>query len=339
MAIQLEALDGKSAGRLIPVEVGRPRVFKVVKQGREAGSVTVEMIERRCIVTNRSERPLLVNGQERVRSFLTHHDTLVIGKDSFRLIDDEEAAVSLTEEAETRRISEAHRGPGASSGSLEVVEPDGPQPFRSSSSQDSDRHRRRKSISASMHSQVDQPKQTILNRVSSVFSARARTDRGREDELQKERQHLLEEVGRQVLAGHALGLPDRALGDLMAGERVTIDPSEVSRAALTRWYELAQRVALLDAEIAAVRRSLGLGPDLGAVRLTAPHGREQLRQQEERVFATLDALTTQELGPDPLPVAENGGALVRAPQQPAEGGRGKPAASGRGRVSGRRRSH
>lgn len=325
MTIQLEAVGGKSAGRTIPVVASRPRIFKVVKQGRDAGEVTVELVEGRCVVTNRSERPVLVNGKERDRAVLGHGDTVVIGKDTFGVVDSEPPT-------ETLRASGYHPTPASpdpGTGGLEVVEPD------AKPASESDPQRRRKSISASMHSVVEpEPKPNLLNRMSSVFSARSRADRSREEELQRERTHLLEEAGRQVLAGHALGLPEQVFSDLLAGKAVTIRPEEVSRGALDRWRELTQRVALLDAEIAAVRRTLGLGPDLGAVRLSAPMARNQLRKQEERAFATLDALTTQELGTDP-PTAP-----TQAPQPAKPLPTAAPSSvSGRSRVSGRRRHH
>ena len=319
MAMTLQALEGTSAGRAIAIRPDHPRVFKVVKHGLQAGQVTVEIVAGACVVTNDSERPVLVNGVEVRRAALIHGDTVVIGKDTFRL-DDPESLVD-TNSSSIAPISGYQPTvvvPTADSNSIEVIEP-----VMRKSVSDSDLHRRRKSISASMHSVVDQPKQGILNRVSSVFSARNRADRGREEELQRERSQLLEEAGRQVLAGHALGLPENVCADLLADRVVTIRPEQVSRAALTRWSELTQRISLLDAEIAAVRRSLGLGPDLGAVRLTAPTGRAQLRLAEDRACATLDKLTTQELGADPSD---------EAPPTPTES---TSSTSGRGSVSAR----
>jgi hypothetical protein len=294
MAITLQALEGTSAGRTISIRPGHPRVFKVVKQGRQAGHVTVEIIGGACVVSNDSERPVLVNGVAAKRASLIHGDTVVIGKDTFRLADAESLIdARASDKGPISGYQPTPILPVPDAQSLEVIEP------TTRKSSDSDLHRRRKSISASMHSVVDQPKQGLLNRVSSVFSTRTRADRGREEELQRERSHLLEEAGRQVLAGHAMGLPESVFADLLADKTVVVRPAEVSRAALTRWSELTQRISLLDAEIAAVRRTLGLGPDLGAVRLTAPAGRAQLRQAEDRAYATLDALTTQELGADP----------------------------------------
>ena len=295
MAITLQALAGTSAGRSIAIHPGHPRIFKVVRRGRQAGQVTIDIVAGVCIVTNDSERPVLVNNVETRRAGLIHGDTVVIGKDTFRL-DDPESLID-TRTFSVAPISGYQPTPAISTGessSIEVIEPAARKP-----SSDSDMHRRRKSISASVHSVVEQPKQGLLNWVSSVISASNRADRSREEELQRERSHLLEEAGRQVLAGHAMGLPEAVIADLLADRVVTIRPEEVSRAALARWSELTQRISLLDAEIAAVRRSLGLGPDLGAVRLTAPTGRAQLRHAEDRAFATLDALTTQELGADP----------------------------------------
>jgi hypothetical protein len=331
MAMTLQALEGTSVGRAIAIRPGHPRVFTIMKQGRQAGHVTVEIVAGTCVVINDSERLVLVNGVETRRASLVHGDTVVIGKDAFRL-DDSESLIdtSTFSAAPNSGYQPTPVASTAESGSIEMNEPG----TRKSSS-DSDRHRRRKSISASMHSVVDQPKQSILNRLSSVFSSRSRADRGREEELQRERSRLLEEAGRQVLAGHALGLPEAVFADLLADRAVTIRPEEVSRAALARWSELTQRISLLDAEIAAVRRTLGLGPDLGAVRLTAPTGRAQLRQAEDRAFATLDALTTQELGSE---LSDQAPPTAVKPLAATSGRQPVPAkAVAASRISGRRR--
>jgi hypothetical protein len=350
MALHLEGIDGLSVGRPIPILAGRPRTFKVVKHGHDAGEVTIEIHDGSCVVTNRSQRPVLLNGVEVHRAVLSHGDQVTIGKDLFRVVDDEVATTVHTANGQPDPASGYHPSPAPRQDSgLEVVEPAARHPHpptppaplarqpepESKPASDSDRIRRRRSISASMHSVVDQPKPTILNRVSSVFSTRARSDRTREEELQKERTHLLEEAGRQVLAGHALGLPDRVFSDLLDGRTVTIRPDEVPRAAIDRWHELTHRIALLDAEIAAVRRSLGMGPDLGAVRLTAPQARGVLKEREERVFSELDALATQELSgdealPTDQPVVPRNAVTVSGRQRAAS-------VSGRSRVSGRRR--
>ena len=348
MALHLEGVDGRSVGRPIPILIGRPRTFKVVRHGHDAGEVTVELVGGECVVTNRSQRPVLVNCVEVPRAVLVHGDAVTIGKDVFRLVDDD--AVTKVHAAPPGETSSGYQpsvAPRAHEQGLEVVEPADPEPVtepqqpsaepETRPSSESDRIRRRRSISASMHSVVDQPKQTILNRVSSVFSARARTDRTREEELQKERKQLLEQAGRQVLAGHALGLPERVFSDLLDGRVVTIRPDEVPRAAIDRWHELTHRIALLDAEIAAVRRSLGLGPDLGAVRLTAPQARGVLKEREERVFSELDALTTQELSGDPQDTPAEPLEPVPRPAATVSARQRAAAVSGRSRVSGRRR--
>lgn len=322
MPIQLEPLDAKSVTHPITIVAGKPRVFKIVKHGHDAGSVTVELVDGKCQVTNRSQRPVLVNGDECERGTLVDGDSVLIGKESFRV-----RVISTQSLApEPERVSGYHPTPVPDTDvSLEVEEP---LVAASKSTSESDRHRRRRSISASMRSPVETPKQTILNRVSSVFSVKSRSDRTREEALQVERRQLLEEAGRQVLAAHALGLPEQAFSDLLAGRTVTIRPEEVARAALERWRELSQRVALLDAEIAAVRQALGMGPDLGAVRLTAPHARVDLKQREDRVFATLDTMATQDLA---SAASEIPTAPIEAPPPRS------PSVSGRSRVSGRRR--
>ncbi len=284
MAILLEAIDGPGVGRAITLRPGRPRIIKVVKNGHEAGEITIELNADGCTVINRSQRPLLVNGEACTRSRLVHGDTVTLGKDIFRLVD--EAAViaeSRVPEPETDSDSGYHPSPEVNPALAESAE--------------GDHQRRRKSISASMPAVSNQPRSNLISRMSSVFSARTRAERSREEELNRERNELLAEAGRQALSGQALGLPERVLADLLAGRTVTIAADEVARGALERWRELAQRVALIDAEIASIRRNLGLAPDPGAQArsLTTRGG---LREREERVFASLDSMITQELTVD-----------------------------------------
>ncbi len=378
MTFQLEYLDAKAHLRPIAIKAGKPRVFKVVKQGRDAGAVSVELHEDTCTVTNRSQRPVLVNGVECDHAALAENDVVVIGKDSFRVKRADatgetvrigaghgsgndspkvahlattctacdgpfEAELGLAEGAKRicatcldQRGTAKHVAQSTPTGAELTAEsePEVVEPATSGRAHsDSDLHRRRKSISASMRSAVDQPRKTMLNRVTSVFSPKARHSRSHEESLQQERRQVLEEAGRQVLAAHALGLPEQAFSDLLAGRTVTIRPEEIARAALERWRELAERVALLDAEISAERLSLGLGPDLGAVRLTAPRARDDIKQHEARVFATLDAWTTQELAPDAeSPPAKAGESALESGELLR-----KKSVSGRSRSVGRRR--
>lgn len=335
MAVHLEAIDSKVSSRPITVIAGRPRVFKIVKHGHDAGNVTVEMLDNQCIVTNRSERPVLINGTELTRSMLVHGDTVVIGKESFRVVDDTPSEEDIIEPVDLNRVSGYQPTPSlqrrSDTPSPPALAPRVHETAEAKESAESDRQRRRRSISASMNTPSEPPKATILNRVSSVFSSKTRNERQKEEELQKERHQLLEEAGRQVLAGHALGIPDGVFADLLAGRAVTVHPGEISRGALERWRELTQRVALLDAEIAALRRTLGLGQDLGAVRLTAPTARSLLKEREDRVFATLDALATQDLSGQSDPGTE--------PTAAVEPAASASNVSGRSRVSGRRRHH
>ncbi len=336
MPLHLDAIDTTVSSKSIPVQPGRPRVFKIVKHGHDAGTVTVDYRDGQCFVTNRSERPVLINGTELTRSILVHGDVVVIGKESFRVVDESPPDEVVEPATDVNRASGYQPTPSLPVRSKASSAPAALAPRAHEDaappSAESDRHRRRKSISASMNANSEPPKATILNRVSSVFSAKNRVERAREEELQKERHILLEEAGRQVLAGHALGIPEGIFSDLLAGREVTLHPGDVSRGALERWRELTQRVALLDAEIAALRRTLGLGQDLGAVRLTAPTARGVLKEREDRVFATLDSLATQDLGQDSAAMESPEEAVEPAPTAASN-------SSGRNRVSGRRRHH
>ncbi|MBA2479041.1 MAG: hypothetical protein H0V44_00125 [Planctomycetes bacterium] len=88
MSIVLECLSGAHKGRRIPTGGGKPLVFKLKKHDRPAGQVVVEMSDQTCIITNRSEIPCLVNGVERPRCAVRHGDEVVIGKDTFKVVDE-----------------------------------------------------------------------------------------------------------------------------------------------------------------------------------------------------------------------------------------------------------
>ena len=319
VSIHLQSLSStSSSGRMIAIREGKPRVFKVMKSGLDAGSVTVEIVDGHCLLNNRSQRPVLVNGAEQNRCALVTGDLVVIGKDTFRVGEtpDPERLPDRKRSRERERVAarpetgrpippplvkarspQPPASPQADEALSVNVSPEASEPLVLGKA-NSDSDRRRRSISASMPAMVEPPRKTMLDRVSSVFSAKKRSQRSREESLQLERHHLLEEAGRQVLNAQAFGLPEEVFSDLLAGRTVIIRPEEITRTALERWRELTQRLALLDAEIATVRLALGLGPDLGAVRFV-PRARIDLKQREESVFAALDALRTQEFGPDP----------------------------------------
>jgi hypothetical protein len=91
MSIVLECMSGAHKGRRIPMTGAKPLVFKLKKHDLPAGQVVVEMSDQTCVVTNRSEIPCRVNGIERPRCALRHGDEVVIGKDTFRVVDESDS--------------------------------------------------------------------------------------------------------------------------------------------------------------------------------------------------------------------------------------------------------
>ncbi len=77
---------------------------------------------------------------------------------------------------------------------------------------------------------------------------------------------------------------------------------------LDQWHSQRERIIVIDAEIAAIRRTLGLGPDPEAVLLPPPTLRPAVREQQERAFATLDGVGTETLGSDYIDDAPASGA-------------------------------
>jgi hypothetical protein len=78
---------------------------------------------------------------------------------------------------------------------------------------------------------------------------------------------------------------------LLAGQAAQIRPQDMD--GLQKWREDRQRLVRLDAEIAALRAALDLGPDPEAVVLTTPSLRSTEQAHEERVYATMDQVSTQ----------------------------------------------
>nr|MBA3938814.1 hypothetical protein [Planctomycetota bacterium] len=135
----------------------------------------------------------------------------------------------------------------------------------------------------------------LLRKVGKVF--------GRRDErelrlkvLERTRVDLLVEAGRLALrSGGGLGLPETALSTLMRGGQVTIHADDLNHAERERWRTQRQRLSRLDAEIAAVRLALGLGIDPDSSAMPAPPLRPDEKAHEERTFATLDGMGTDDL--------------------------------------------
>jgi hypothetical protein len=195
-------------------------------------------------------------------------------------------------------------------------------------SSESDRMRHSRRISASRLTAVEPAsgREGLFSKVGRVFGRRDERFQRLED-LENDRIRLLAEAGRHALgSGGGLGLPESALNALLQGHGVTVRAEDLSTTDLERWRSQHQRMGLLDAEISALRRSLGLGQDPGSQLQPAPDLRPDQKHQQERAFATLDGMSTDELG---------GGIETRAPAAGVEAP--LASASARQRATRRRR--
>lgn len=278
-------------GRRFPVQPGRPLVLRIRRGDQPAGEVTIALRDGKLCLDNRSGVPCLVNDVERTLAPLHAGDRVRCGQLALRVV--EEAAPASGAQPESATAAQAP-----------VAAPQA----KDSSSSDRQRHQRR--ISASRMSAVAEPPQTgLLKRVSTALTGRA--DRQRLEQLEAERREALLEAGRRSLAdGTALGLPPEAMLALAHGQPVTIVPELLT--GFARWREDRQRLVRLDAEIAALRQSLGLGPDPGAVILAAPPLRSDEQEKLERAFTTLDAVATQDLAALATPTAAADGTTETA---------------------------
>jgi hypothetical protein len=212
------------------------------------------------VVTSHASLPVLVNAREVRRQVLRAGDALEIGRDIFRVVD-----AVLDAQTETPAATTDSARMRVSRKLSAEAPPSGPA--------------------------AADGRPGLLGRMGMALSTRA--ERGREEELQHQRRELLAQIGRRALAGDRFGLPAQALADLLAGRAVRIDPGQLDRPALEWWAATRDRIALMDAEIAALRQAAGLGPDPQTV--VSPTLRAELRQAEEQAYATLDGHATQGL--------------------------------------------
>lgn len=199
----------------------------------------------------------------------------------------------------------------ASDSTTDLKPPPGASDEGAPSSADSDRQRQSRRISASRLSVVEPAqREGLLSKVGKVF--------GRRDErhqrlagLEADRAALLAEAGRHALGhGGSLGLPEKVVAALLAGSTVTIAGADLSQTDVERWRAQRQRMVLLDAEISALRKALGLGSDTQMHQQSSPTLRPDQKAMQDRAFATLDGLSTDELArPDPQVI--EGGIAVK----------------------------
>ena len=179
---------------------------------------------------------------------------------------------------------------------VELLAPTAEKSTGETASSDSDRQRQSRRMSASRLTVVEPAqKQGLLKMVSKAFGRRDERHQ-RFTELEAARAALLAEAGRHALgAGGSLGLPEKAVATLLAGGTVTVSANDLSPADLGRWRAQRQRMVLMDAEIAALRRGLGLGSDPQLHAQSSPTARPDQKAMQDRAFATLDGLSTDEL--------------------------------------------
>lgn len=209
----------------------------------------------------------------------------------------EEISARPVENAQTSSSSHVLAGvPDPASDSTAEIKPPAVALEGLPSSTDSDRQRQSRRISASRLTAVEPAqREGLLSKVGKVF--------GRRDErhqrlavLEADRAALLTEAGRHALGhGGSLGLPEKIVAALLAGGTVTLASTDLSQADLERWRAQRQRMVLLDAEIAALRKALGLGSDPQMHQQSSPTLRPDQKAMQDRAFATLDGLSTDEL--------------------------------------------
>ncbi len=204
-------------------------------------------------------------------------------------------------------------------------------------SSDSDRQRRQRRLSASRLAKVDESAARptgLLSKVGAVFGNN-REERRRLELLEQERSALLLEAGRVALTDPGYGgLPEHCLAPILKGVAINVRLQDLNIAALERWRGQRERLSFLDAEIAGLRAGLSLGPDPAVKPGIEPLRGEQIARQN-RTFATLDAVATQDLddGGEGDGDAHSGSTTRAEPAVPDR----SPAASARRKAAARRK--
>lgn len=422
MPLHLEGTAGSVDGKRLSVARDKPFVIRTKTTHHDAGRVTVEFRDGAWRLDNQSRLVSRLNAKDQRQAVLAHGDELDIGKDSFRVVIEADAAGGDEQDAhDTQAVDRVTAGEAADDGAGEPqcavcdariaaaarprswndgarwicvrclakgVKPDHlprpdatpppgsvpvlrpmsanpidagePTPLTTQAlppdhdetdevtlpaaeaagapsartQSDSDRMRHSRRISASRLAAVEPAAkgQGILSKMGKVFR---RDDRqARLEELERARAGLLAEAGRHALGpGGGLGLPEEAVSALLKGGTVTLSGADLAAAQLDRWRTQRQRMALLDAEIAALRRALGLGPDPAAHAQSSPTLRADQRVHQERAFATLDGMATDDLSGHARPRGPEESDIVEEPAAPGR----TPPSSTRLRATRRRR--
>lgn len=368
MPAHLECLTPPFVGKVLTLTADKPVVIRTNKADEAVGEVRIEIAEEGYLLSNRSRLQCSVNGVPQVRATLAGGDRIVIGKQTFTLVVEDDQDATGTQDlapaasaalcsvcdqpfdavdrvrgwaSGERRICRrclskgvkpenlAHVAPvdpgappmfldgpvgptGETDPELEAIDGGDASPAVGDDStsivppdqapSESDRQRRQRRLSASRLAQVEPASASrpgLLSKVGSVFSSN-REERRRLETLEEERRILVEQAGRLALAEHnGFGVPEHLMGALLKGVAVTLRLQDLSVPAVERWRALRQRVALLDAELAALRATLGLGPAPGIISPPEPLRADRLERQN-RTFAALDGVGTEDLaGDDP----------------------------------------
>lgn len=371
MPPRLQCQSAPHVGKFLDITSEKPVTIKTQKADQEVGDVRVELIDGAVVLTSRSQIRCTVNDVPQTRSMLRHDDLLTIGKQSFRVVieDDQDASktqsLSLDDVASPappqlcsvcdkvfddqdlahgwtsgdRRICRRCLSKGVRPGNLpdpgavpaDLVPESAPAQSAPPSDSDavnseSDRHRRQRRLSASRLAQIESPgKPGLFSKVGQVFSNRE--ERRRLETLEQERRSLLEAAGRLALTDrNGFGVPDHLIPPLSKGVSVTLRPADFSLSALERWRSVRSRLTFLDAEIAALRNTLQLGPDPGT-KLPEEPLRSDQEARQNRTFAMLDSMPTMDLEGEAGLADETevkpGPAAKAQPPVPAQSGRRK----------------
>ena len=323
--IAVRCLEGPHAGKTIAIDGGHPMQLDIKRGGEPAGRLSFAVSSHGIEFLNSSPVESLVNGVSMRRAQLANGDMVQIGKMKFQAAvngatstgsmvnDKDETVPSLPLLGDPADDDDAMDTDVDDSGDQDILgdhdlgvtdqgkqvtavytrsspEPDGQVPAGGSRSS--------RRISASKMAAVDIPapeRAGLFGKVGKVFKRKEEKD-AELLELERQRDELLCLAGRRALQHvGGMGLPPDLLYRLGMGQSVTLSPADIAQGARETFRRHAELLVYLDAEIAARREALELGPDPAVLAARQLQLQTEHDEHKEGAFRAMDQMMTDEV--------------------------------------------
>ena len=278
MSAKLLCIEGSLSGKAVIFDENEPRKIRIGAQA--SAPILLFSFERECWHVS-SDQDIQLNGDVKRASILHGGDEIHCNNNIFRFESDEIISVDYMAETDEESMEMD-----------EIETADG---------------RSRRRISASHKAVIQSPssdKPGIFERMGQAF--RRKDERlGKLDELESQRQAVIEEAGRYTLEQQGgLGLPKDFLAKLFQGETLSLSLKDLNVTHAEHFRHLRERLMFLDADIDVCRIEAGLPPE-DRNQLHRLHLRSDHEAEEENAFQAMDAVPTVEQEMDLFSASED----------------------------------